>query len=338
MRQPDYNQLLKVLRKQAPDRPVLFEFFLNETLYKLLGEADAPVKNDGYDHIRRLIYAYKNAGYDYVTVPGSRFGFPGKEKTKKSTYSLNDGVAISDRESYEAYNWPDPDDYDNGMVEKCAAELPEGMKFIVYGPCGVLENVISLVGYENLCIMLYDDPLLARRIFDDVGSRLVRYYEQIASHDSVCALISNDDWGFKTQTMLSPADMRGYVFPWHKKIVAVGHTYGKPVILHSFGQLNDVMEDVIQDMAYDAKHSFEDAICPIEEAYEMYKGRIALLGGLDLHFLCTSAPEAIQDRARRLIRQTADGGYALGTGNSVPEYVSVENYLAMVDVVRKGEC
>jgi uroporphyrinogen decarboxylase len=335
MRRPDYNQILKVLKKQTPDRPTLFEFFLNETLYECLGGTDAPVRGDGYDTYRRNMFAYKNAGYDYFTLTGSGFGFPNKERSYKSTYSINDGASVTDWESYKKYPWPNPDDFSYSVVEKCAADLPEGMKFILHGPSGVLENVISIVGYDNLCMMLYDDPLLAFQIFTDVGGRLVRYYEQIAGHDAICALISNDDWGFKTQTMLSPDDMRKYVFPWHKKIVETGHRYNKPVILHSCGYLNDVMDDVIDEMGYDGKHSFEDAIQPIEAAYEQYKGRIALLGGLDLHFICTASKEDITRRAVNLLEQTkTDGGYALGTGNSVPEYVSPENFFAMIDAVK----
>lgn len=33
MRQPDFDQLLKVLARDVPDRPTLFEFFLNGPLY-----------------------------------------------------------------------------------------------------------------------------------------------------------------------------------------------------------------------------------------------------------------------------------------------------------------
>jgi uroporphyrinogen decarboxylase len=209
------------------------------------------------------------------------------------------------------------------------------MKIIIHGPSGVLENTIALCGYDNLCVMLYDDPELAGKIFEDVGSRLVKYYEQFIEYDSVCAIISNDDWGFKTQTMLSPADMRRYVFPWHKKIVEVAHRHKKPVLLHSCGQLEEVMEDIIEHMGFDGKHSFEDTIMPIEEAYEKYKGRIALLGGMDVNFVCTASLEAIAERSKAMLERAArDGGYALGTGNSVPEYVPQASYLAMVDVVR----
>jgi len=336
MRKPDYTQFLKVLKKEVPDRPTLFEFFLNGPLYEKLNNGEAPVRNDGYDNVRVHMYAYKNAGYDYVTLHGSNFGFPQKSKERISTLSLNDAATIFDWETYEAYKWPNPADYDSEtMITEAGKDLPEGMKFVIYGPGGVLENAISLVGYDNLCVMIFEEPELAKNIFDAVGSRLVSYYEQFIENDLVCAIISNDDWGFKTQTMLSPADMRKYVFPWHKKIAEVAHKHGKPVALHSCGYLEEVMEDVIEDMKFDAKHSFEDTILPIEDSYEKYKGRIALLGGIDVDFVCRASPEEISKRSREMLERTAKyGGYALGTGNSVPEYVPQSGYFAMVDVIR----
>jgi uroporphyrinogen decarboxylase len=212
--------------------------------------------------------------------------------------------------------------------------LPDGMKLIVYGPGGVLENAISLIGFDCLCMLLVDDQDLVKDIFDAVGQRLVRYYEICAQYDSIGALISNDDWGFKTGTMLSPADLRRYVFPWHKKIAATIHAAGKPAILHSCGKLDEVMDDVIDDMKYDAKHSFEDVIMPIEEAYELWSDRIAILGGIDVDFICRSSPEQIRERCKGMLAKAEEkGGYALGTGNSVPEYVPYDNYLAMIDCV-----
>ena len=337
MRQPDYTQLIKVLKKQVPDRPTLFELFLNEELYDLLNGGEAPVRGDGLDYVRRDMYAYKNAGYDYVTVLASNFEFPAADHDQKSTKSLNEGHVISDWASYEAYKWPSPADATANILEICQPDLPEGMKYVVYGPNGVLENVIRLTGYDNLCAMVYDEPELAKQIFDDVGSRLAQYYEQVIQMDSVCAIISNDDWGFKTQTMLSPKQMREYNFPWHKKIVEVGHKYNKPAILHSCGMLEEVMDDIIDDIKFDGKHSFEDVIMPIEDAYERYKGRVALLGGIDVGFVCTATKEDISTRSKAMLeRAQTTGGYALGTGNSVPYYVPAEGYLAMIDVVRKG--
>ncbi len=337
MSKPDFGNLLKVLRRELPDRPTLFEFFLNRPLYEKLAGPQIVAQDVEWEWGSLspvCITAFVNAGYDYLTVYGSEMRFSPKKTgaTEKATISLNEGDAVRDRSSFRAFNWPDPDAYDYSRLEDAGQVLPKGMKLIVWGPGGVLENAIGLVGFERLCMVLGDDPDLAKDIFDAIGERLVRYYEICASYNTVGALISNDDWGYKTQTMLSPGNMRRFVFGWHKKIVEVIHKAGKPAILHSCGKLDEVMDDIIDDMKYDAKHSFEDAIEPVEQAYDRWGDRIAVLGGIDMDFVCRSSPEQIKKRCKAMLAKVEKkGGYALGTGNSVPEYVPDENYLAMIE-------
>jgi uroporphyrinogen decarboxylase len=331
MRKPDFENLKKVLSRNKPARPTLFEFFLNQKLYSALAGMKESAGPEMIDNYRWVIKAFKAAGYDYATVGGSKFGFPRKEVKHLSTISQNEGSMINDRKSFEAYKWPDPESFDYSPLEKIGKELSEGMKLIVSGPGGVLENVTSLVGYDNMCLMLMDDPDLLKEIFDSVGSRLLKYYEICAPFKSVGALISNDDWGFKTQTMLAPKEMRNYVFPWHKKIVKAIHNSKKPAILHSCGNLAEVIDEVIDDMKYDGKHSYEDNIIPVEQAYEKWGGRIAILGGIDLDFVCSSSPERVHERCKKMIeRSESKGSYGLGSGNSIPEYVPFKNYFAMI--------
>lgn len=335
MREPNFNNLLKVLRCEVPERPTLYEFFLNKRLYRKLAGSAWTEDPDMLAQERMLIAAFRAAGYDYASVPGSLFRFQGGEcdHTQK-TVSLNQGFVITDRRSFDAYAWPDPDRFDYTALRALAPDLPRGMKLIVHGPGGVLENVISLVGFDNLCFMLADDPGLVMDIFEAVGSRLMKHYRKAVAFDTVGACMSNDDWGFKTQTMLSVADMRKYVFPWHKRIVETIHAAGRPAILHSCGAARDIMEDMIVDMRYDGKHSYEDVIMPVEEAYRRWGGRIAILGGIDLDFIIRSPVEAIQKRCRAMLALAAvKGGYALGTGNSVPEFIDDDKYLAMTAVV-----
>ena len=339
-RKPDFGNILKVLDRKAPDRATLFEFFLNRGLYENLSDMKYEEPSSMASKIRVDMKAYLNAGYDYVTVLGSDFTFQSKRKEEVAashgsrTISLNSAATIVDRDSFKRYEWPDPDNYDYTNLDTLSAELPDGMKFIVWGPGGVFENVIELTGYENLCYMLSEDPDLVKDIFDAVGSRFVRYYEICGRYDSVGALISNDDWGFNSQTLLSIKDMRKYVIPWHRKIAKAIHASGKPAILHSCGQLEHVMEDIITDIGYDGKHSYEDKITPVEEAYEKWGGRIAILGGIDLDFVCRSSPRQVFSRSVEMLDRTMKkGSYALGSGNSIPEYVPNENYLAMISAV-----
>lgn len=175
------------------------------------------------------------------------------------------------------------------------------MKVIIVGPGGVLENAIWLVGYESLCIMLYEDPELATKIFEAIGSRIRRYYELSGPWAAVGACISNDDWGFKTQTMLSTAQMHKYVLPWHDQIVQTIHAAGKPAILHSCGRLDTVMDDIVDGLHYDGKHSYEDAITPVEQMYERWSDKIAIMGGIDVDFVIRSAPEDVTRRCKAML-------------------------------------
>lgn len=335
MRETNFDNLLKVLKKQVPDRPTLFEFFLNEKLYAKLAGDEIVNRTDKLAQIRILIHAFKNAGYDYATVKGSDdFYYTRGETHSEKTISLNEGGVITDRKSFEKYPWPNPEKCDYSHLVDIIPEIPKGMKLLMCENGGILENVISIVGYENLCYLTVEDPELVKDIFDAVGSRLLRYHEICCDFESIGAFICNDDWGFNSQTMLSPADMREYVFPWYKKIVEIIHASGRPVILHSCGNLDEVMEDIIEDMKFDGKHSYEDNIMPVEEFYDIWGSRIAVLGGLDLNFICTASPDEIKKRSMSMLRRAAGrGGYALGTGNSVPYYVPEENYFAMISCV-----
>ncbi|RPI01758.1 MAG: hypothetical protein EHM72_05750 [Calditrichaeota bacterium] len=336
-RRPDFENLLSVLRRQIPARPTLFEFILNNTIYERVTGRPVPADGDGHSWCPYLVEAFCRLGYDYAVVGGWQLNalvFPKGQKHTEKSKSLNEGALITDRASFDAYPWPEIDSSRLTPLEGINGELPEGMKMIASGVEGVLEAAIELVGFENLCLMLYSDPDLIVEIFDRIGGRILDYYRRIVQYDSVGAVIDNDDWGFKTQTMLAPEDMRRLVFPWHKKIVETAHMAGKPVILHSCGNPEMIMDDIINTMKIDGKHSYEDAIIPVEEAIDRWGGRIAILGGIDVDFLAKSTRDQVQRRTAKIVdRSMQQGGIAIGSGNSIPDYIPIDNYCAMVEAV-----
>ena len=329
---PDFTNIANILNKKKPARHTLFEFIISSQ--QLL---DALTANIKYNHADPLFYqkqmadAYHTAGYDYACVRSPHFFFKTGERERKDSISLNDGYVIHDRNSFENYPWIDPEDTDFSWLDEMAAYMPKGMKLLVPGPDGVFETVVKLVGCDNLCFMIYDEPDLARDIFDAVGDRYRRFYEICAGHHAVGAMMSDDDWGFKSQTLLSVKHMREYVIPWHIKFAETVHRAGKPITLHSCGNIKELMDDVIDVIKYDGWHSFEDIILPVEDAYNKYGSKVAILGGIDVDFLCRAAPEEIYNRSCKMLERARErGGYALGSGNSIPDYVPVENYLAMI--------
>ena len=141
MRKPEFENLLQVLKCKAPERPTLFEFFLNGRLEQILAgreymahphseeERTASQKNmasaaNEYNTLVRMD-AFINAGYDYVTLGACvGFGFPAKGRAHGNTVSLNDGFIITDRASFEAYQWKDPADGDNSHFDFMLKNMP----------------------------------------------------------------------------------------------------------------------------------------------------------------------------------------------------------------------
>jgi len=71
---------------------------------------------------------------------------------------------------------------------------------------------------------------------------------------------------------------------------------------------------------------------PVQEFQVLYGHRIAVLGGIDVNILTASSPQQVRQQTRLLMETCGKRGrYAIGSGNSIPSYVPVSNYLAMID-------
>jgi uroporphyrinogen decarboxylase len=193
-----------------------------------------------------------------------------------------------------------------------------------------------LMGYETLCIALYEQPDLVQAISDRTLEIDRVVLKRLLEYDRVQLTWGSDDMGFRSGTLINPKHMRTFVLRGHKALAELSHAADRPYLLHSCGNLSSIMADLINDVGIDAKHSFEDTIEDVCEDKQVYGKQLTLLGGIDLDFLCRSNAEEVRKRVRNTLDVCQPGGgYCLGTGNSVANYIPVENYLTMVDEGRK---
>jgi len=330
---PDFSRLLDVLVRRPTAKPVLYEFLISFKELQRFAGANWVEPKTPADWTGNFAQGFAGGGYDFAYIypwQAGHFHFPHPHRDSEKSVGMAHGGSVTTREEFESYPWPDPEKDSWTFLDEVRPRVPEGMKLIISHPGGTLENLTSLMGYEELCIAMHEDPELVSDIADAIGSRLYRYFERALEADKnrlIGAVTVNDDWGFKTQTFLSAEQMRQYIIPWHRKCVALAHSAGIPAILHSCGCLDSVWEDIIEDIKFDGKHSYEDAIEPVEQAYERLGSRIAILGGIDLDFLCRATPEEITARCTAMIERTQKrGGYALGSGNSIADYIPEASY------------
>jgi len=336
-----------ILRKGSPERVFHIELFhdaeICNAIVERFGLEEGLDRNDAdFGRWRHLAFQ-RFCGLDYVRVGLNGVTIQTHNHLTQDTAELARARGRSYRDEhtgpiltwsdFEEFDWPDPTRPEATVeLEWWQENLPEDM-CITTGSFGhFCEWLTWLMGYETFCFALYDQrdlvEAIAQKLVEINRVCLDRYLES----DRVKFVWASDDMGFRTGPLISPDDMRAFVLHGHKQMSRIAHTAGRPYILHACGNLSTLMDDLIDDVRIDGKHSFEDTIEDVRQVKQTYGQEIALLGGIDLDFLCRSEPEAIRERVRDTLNICLPGGgYCLGTGNSVANYIPLDNYLAMLD-------
>ena len=347
---PDARWFTQVVTGEiVPTRPPLVELFLDRQIVAAVAEGalgrvwvtpseDRESRKAYWDN---LIEVYYRLGYDYVRISGN-LSFPGRSRPAPDTAILSKGTRswaeesvgpISNWADYERYPWPSLEGVDLWEYEYAASQVPEGMGVFVCPTSGFLEVPLdTLFGYETLAYLLYDEPDLVRTVFDRVGHLIYGFYEKLDGLPNLVGIFQGDDMGYKTSTLVSPDVLREHVLPWHKRLAQFAHDRGLIYMLHACGNLEGIMEDLIEDVRIDAKHSFEEEATSVTEFKVRYGDRVAVLGGVDMDRLCRLPENELRQYVRSILDVCMPGGrYALGSGNTVTNYVPIENYLIMLE-------
>ncbi|MGD9109974.1 MAG: uroporphyrinogen decarboxylase family protein, partial [Phycisphaerales bacterium] len=244
---------------------------------------------------------------------------------------------IQSRKDFDSYPWEELHDKYWSLAERnftaLAAALPEGMKAVGGVGNGVFEISEDLVGLEYLAYMQIDDPQLFNDLYVKIGDLMHSIWSTFLEKYSETFILCRfgDDLGFHSSTLTSPEIIRNNIIPQYKRLIDL-ITRKKLFLWHSCGCIFDIMDDVIS-LGINAKHSNEDAIAPFDVWIKRYGDRIALFGGIDVDLLCQKSPKEIIEKVFEdglRFRKMAKG-YALGSGNSIPDYVPVDNFLAMIE-------
>jgi uroporphyrinogen decarboxylase len=362
--EPNFQRLEAVLWREQPDHVPLYEHLVDGMMMQAILHRPAPHFHapggaekapDGKKeerlrgkkaYLQYLWDFFGGLGYDYIPFEIGMNLFrlnvavSNREEPlgRTSRGWVDDSRStIANMEEFEEYPWPTPEtaiDYE--LLEAADAILPPKVQLVSGVAGGVQEHVLQLVGLNRFSRALHTDKPFVQAMFDKIGELIEGVDKIIAEYRCVGAMRMGDDMGYKTETTLSPKILRTYVFPWHKKIATVAHRAGKPFILHSCGNLTEVIDDLINYVRIDAWHSFQDIVIPVTTAKDKYGDKVAILGGVDLDVLTRGTLPEVEQKTKAILDHCKKGGgYALGSGNSIPNYIKVENYLAMLEIGKK---
>jgi uroporphyrinogen decarboxylase len=333
-----------LLRQGEGDRVPLFEISIHQDVKsKILGR---PIREPQDE-----VDFWRTAGYDFCCVrsgvrsvvrglhPVVREWLRAKYGENKSGSWVNeDSSILLTRQDFDEFPWPKPQDlggYDDyalldeylGALSRC---LPPDMKLIVQ--LGYLfMGAWQIMGFDNFCLQLADDPEFVQAVIYKLATSQHAVLETLLQYDCVGALWMPDDLCYNSGPVVAPKFYRKHIYPWYVKIIQRCHQANRPVGLHSDGDLTRLLPDLVE-CGFDAIHPFEPPLNDIVAVKKQWGQRIAVCGNIDLKAtLVAGTPETVETEVRDKAAQLAPGGgWLIGSSNSIPDFVPIENYKALL--------
>ncbi len=340
---PDFDRFLDVLLlRKAWLRPPQFDFHIN-AVHKasVLGR---PAKT-GKD----LVEFFTVSGYDFVQVsvfmPQPELAEAQKaEQSKGDADSFGAGsTVIESAEQYRSKRWSWHDmaegdlssiEYQYELLEQVAEAIPDSMKILLHG-ADVFTFTWELMGFNNLCFAMYEEPDFVRELMQSLADAQYHAYRGAIDRvgDKIGALFYSDDIAHGAGPFMSPDFFRQHLFPTMHRYAKMGQLIGAPFIYHSDGKLYPVMDDLVEVGVKGIQPLEPKAMDPLQ-IKQQWPGKICLMGNIDLDLMSRGTAEQVESHVREKIdRLNVGGGYMPGVSNTVPDYVNLENYLRMIEVI-----
>jgi len=274
----DWNGWMSNLRRQGtPERVYYFEHGVADNVQAAIAaeagvwEGMAGRSPEAEWKRREAMHAYLGQELFRVFPPGARIVPPKRE----GQWAEETKGIITTWEEFERYDWPDPAAADYAVLEYFERELRDNMR--VFHVVDIWEVVVGFFGFESLAYAVYEDRALVRAMFDKVGAFVAAVAETVCDFDCYGAVYLGDDLAFKTSLFMSPDLLRELIIPWHQRIADIAHAHGKLFLFHCCGNMYPLIDEYIDHVRIDAKHSFEESVLPVTEVKHRYGKRLTLL-------------------------------------------------------------
>ena len=343
---PDYQNIIDAAMNKPAKRLPLYEHCINDGVINaisgenLLATAFSTESDyaDKVEAFRKLCAFYCEYGYDTVS-----FECCTTMKIQQGAALMGHGTSIINNISdVENYDWKKMENdfiaWADEHFKALNEALPPGMKAVGGIGNGVFEIIQDFTTYTGLCMLQFDDPDAYNLLWKKIGDSYLNIWQWFINNHShafaVCRF--GDDLGFSSSTLLQPDEIKTHILPQYKRIVDLVHASNKPFLLHSCGKIYDVMDDLIDYVGIDAKHSNEDSIDTFDVWLDRYGDRIGNFGGVEMNVLCLNTEKEVKEYVTNICKiSEGKGGVAIGSGNQIADYVKPENFIAMTESVRE---
>ncbi len=195
---------------------------------------------------------------------------------------------------------------------------------------GFFDRGWALRGFENFL----SDVVLNRKFVEELLDRLVTMYfrliDQIAQHP-FDGIRFADDWGYQRGVTIGANRWRNLFMPGLKAIFDYAHQKGLTVMVHSDGDLTEIIPDLIQ-LGVQILNPIQPECMDILWLKKEYGDHICFNGGISSQSTIPwGTPRQIQKEVSACLKYLGkDGGYIIGPTKSLTTDVPLENCLAVL--------
>ncbi len=144
------------------------------------------------------------------------------------------------------------------------------------------------------------------------------------------------DMAYKNGLLFSTSFYKNSLFPLHKEICSFSASKGLPVIIHSDGNLNSIM-DLLVEAGFSGLHPAESSAgMDLEDLKKKYKNKIVLMGNFKLDLLRhNNIEELVSTFKRRLDIAVEGSGYIFGFESPISNDIDINRYKTLLNIVKE---
>jgi len=230
--------------------------------------------------------------------------------------------------------WNDADaeaEYQN-VKNEMVHQRGERGRFCYMQTNGIFEALNEPFGIEDhLCwLAMYPDEMA--EVYKRQAEWNIKFIHNVLDIGMDMIHIS-DDWGAQNSLMFSPDFWRSHIFPHHRDMVAAVHARGALAGLHSDGDVNAVLDGIVE-IGYDWVHPYQETANMSYDTYlAKYQHSFALLGGLCIQStLGFGDYERLEREIRRVFGLLAGKRWVCCTTHFVQDHCTIEELIFAYDL------
>jgi len=333
------QRALAVLQGKTPDRVPLFELLIDKrVINKIKPDGDyADLAEETLDLVltNTPSLLYRNKYIDKSKgIFTNEWNIVRQDSGQSVSMPLEGPIkSIEDLKNYKA---PNPNDEYRYIELNYLLERFKGKKAIGMHLHDVFNYPSYLRGMENFLMDMATDKYMVEKLVEMSVEHNIAIAKN-AIKMGVDFIVLGDDYGATNGSIFSPKSFEELLLPGFKTVVSEIKKAGGLVIKHCCGNINMLL-DMIIDAGIDAIHPLDQAAgMEIAEVQEKYKDRVVVVGGVDCGELLTNKfPEDVESETKKLLKVVSSkGGHILGSSNTIHPKVKPENYLKMVETVKR---